>query len=235
MNKEALILAGGLGTRLRSLVPNAPKPMADINGKPFLSYLLRDLAQKGFRSVILAVGYKADSIKDFFGESFEGVTISYSVETEPLGTGGAVKKALRQIQENDFFIMNGDTFFDVPYDLLSQFYRERGSEFTLVLKKVTDSDRYGSVVFDNDLKVVSFREKQFLYEGYINGGVYISNKDYLKALFDSYPARFSFEKDFLEKMKGELLAFPHDGYFIDIGIPEDYARAIRDFKELAYR
>ncbi len=235
MIKEAIILAGGFGTRLQSVVSDVPKPMADINGKPFLHYILKDLHKKGFSSVILSVGYRAEKIKNYFNHSFENISLQYSEEKTPLGTGGAIKKALSFVKADDFFIINGDTFFDIPYDDIFQYHIENNSIFTIALKEIENNDRYGSVIFDASNKVIEFKEKHLINKGFINGGIYLANRDFLNEALNSFPDKFSFEKDFMEKeyKNHEFKVFLHEGYFIDIGIPTDYAKAITDFKQLA--
>ncbi len=228
-------MAGGFGTRLQSVVSDVPKPMADINGKPFLYYILKDLHKKGFSSVILSVGYRAEKIKNYFNHSFENISLQYSEEKTPLGTGGAIKKALSFVKADDFFIINGDTFFDIPYHDIFQYHIQNNSTFTIVLKAIENNNRYGSVIFDASNKVIEFKEKHLINKGFINGGIYLANRDFLNEALNSFPDKFSFEKDFMEKeyKNHEFKVFLHEGYFIDIGIPTDYAKAITDFKQLA--
>lgn len=141
MVKEAIILAGGLGTRLKKVVKDIPKPMADINGKPFLEYIFYHLNFYKIEKVILAVGYKADVIKDYFGSKFRNISIYYSEEKELLGTGGAVKQAIKLSDSNDVFIFNGDTFFDIDLVNFYNFHIENNSNLTLSLKAMKDFDR----------------------------------------------------------------------------------------------
>lgn len=228
-NYPAIILAGGLGTRLRSVINDLPKPMAPVNGKPFLHYIFQYLIKQRVGEAVLSVGYKHESIKEFFGTEYLGIKIQYSVEEEPLGTGGGIKQAF-QLVGDCAFVLNGDTFFDVDLNALQQFYFETNSDISLSLKPLKDFDRYGTVELDENLRITKFIEKQFLSEGLINGGVYF----FSKVLFDKVetPQKFSFEKDVLEKYTSTLkfTGKAFDGYFIDIGIPEDYQKAQHDFK-----
>ncbi len=223
-NYPAIVLAGGLGTRLRSVINDLPKPMAPVNGKPFLHYIFKYLIRQGISEAVLSVGYKHELVKEFFGEEYLGVKIHYSVEEEPLGTGGGIKKAFELV--NDFaFVLNGDTFFDADLNVLSDFYFDSKSDITLSLKRLQNFDRYGTVQLDAGNRVTKFAEKQFLPEGLINGGVYFFSKELFEKI--ETPEKFSFEKDVLEKYTHELKfsGKVFDGYFIDIGIPEDYAKA----------
>lgn len=235
MVNEAIILAGGLGTRLRSIVKDVPKPMADINGKPFLEYIFRYIKHFGINKVILAVGYKADIIKNYFGNRFNGISIIYSEEKELLGTGGAIKQAIIFSEVNNVFIINGDTFFDVDLNKVYQFHMRKKAALTIALRYIKNADRYGIIEIDEKNTVRKFLEKGEKKEGYINGGIYLIDKSFFLS-FD-LPKRFSFEKDFLEK-NYELCNFygiPFDTYFVDIGVPEDYERAKKEFKAFKYR
>ncbi|WP_017733576.1 nucleotidyltransferase family protein [Nafulsella turpanensis] len=221
---DAIILAGGMGTRLRSVIQNVPKPMAPIGDTPFLSYLLDELKQQGVQKVVLSTGYKHEIVEQHYGDSYKGMQLVYSVEDSPLGTGGAIKKALRLVNSPNALILNGDTMFRVDLQGMYRFHQENESDLTLALKKMEDSQRYG-VVETTSNRVVRFREKAEKKAGSINGGVYLLRKDLL--LEKDFPEKFSFEKDFMEAYFRDfkVMAFVSDGYFIDIGIPEDYARA----------
>lgn len=217
---EAIILAGGFGTRLSTVVSDVPKPMAPINGRPFLEYLLDDLNEKGINRVILAVGYKKEIIKSYFKEKYKNIDIIYSDEDVPLGTGGAIKKALTLVEDENIFIINGDTFFDVNLKEIYQFHKKNNSELTLAIKEMEKFDRYGSLILEGD-KIIKFEEKKYVDKGYINGGIYLINKELLN---EEEKESFSFEKDILENenLKIEKYGYKSKGYFIDIGIPEDY-------------
>ena len=223
---EAIILAGGLGTRLRSVVSEVPKCMAPVDGRPFLQYMLEWLSRYDVSHVVLSVGYLKEVIFSFMDSRACPFEISYAVEEEPLGTGGGIRLALTKCREDRVIVLNGDTFFDVDLEALSF-----SAPVTLALKPMRDFDRYGAVDWDGEL-VTGFHEKAACAEGLINGGVYALVRSQLDFAF--YPKRFSFEKDLLEPLAdGHLVAGQvQDGYFIDIGIPEDYARAQRELPEI---
>lgn len=223
---EAIVLAGGLGTRLRSVVSDLPKPMAPIRIKPFLEYILKYLQKNGITRVILSVGYKWETIKEYFRDKFENIELIYSVEDEPLGTGGAIKKAMGQLINSQVYIINGDTFFDVD---LKSLCLEDNSKLMLSLKHMTDFDRYGCVESDDNNRVTAFTEKGYRESGNINGGVYLASKN----IFDNFylDEKFSFE-EFMQENFAELKisAKVFENYFIDIGIPEDYEKAQSEIK-----
>ena len=223
---EAIILAGGLGTRLRSVVSEVPKCMAPVDGRPFLQYMLEWLSRYDVSHVVLSVGYLREVIFSYMDSRAWPFEISYAVEEEPLGTGGGIRLALTKCREDRVIVLNGDTFFDVDLDALSF-----TAPVTLALKPMRNFDRYGAVDWDGEL-VTGFHEKAACAEGLINGGVYALVRSQLDFAF--YPKRFSFEKDLLEPLAdGHLVAGQvQDGYFIDIGIPEDYARAQRELPEI---
>lgn len=231
---QAIILAGGFGTRLKSLVDNIPKPMADINGKPFLEYLLNYLNKQNINNIIFSVGYKNEIIKDYFKNYFNGINISYSTEKNPLGTGGAIKKALEFVKNDDCFIINGDTFFEANLDDLYQLHKSKNADVILSLKQMKNFDRYGTVKINENNKIICFEEKKYQESGFINGGVCIIKKN----LFEKFnlEEKFSFESDFIEKYYKNLNIYGilFDKYFIDIGIPEDYERSKKEFAEFEY-
>ena len=229
---EAVILAGGLGRRLKSVVKDVPKPMADVNGRPFLCFLLDCLLPQGVSRAILSVGYKHEIIKDYFGTDYNGLALDYAIENEPLGTGGGIRKAMKSVEGDNFFVLNGDTFFDVSLASLAEFHCSKGASLTMALKRMENFDRYGAVIVEDEA-VIKFNEKAFVKSGHINAGVYCVNKAIGKAFEESGGgARFSFETDFLQKRFREIKinAFVCDGYFIDIGIPEDLERAKTELK-----
>jgi D-glycero-alpha-D-manno-heptose 1-phosphate guanylyltransferase len=229
MNREAIILAGGLGTRLKHLIPDLPKPMAPVNGKPFLSYILEELNQHFFEHVVLSVGYKSDPIVDYYGHHYKEIGISYSIEEEPLGTGGAIKRSLGLTNSELVFVINGDTFFEIDFNQMEILHHVKKSQVTLAAKPLCNFDRYGTISIEEG-HITGFCEKQFTQKGLINGGIYLLSKS--KLPITTWPDIFSFEKDFLEAAysQQQFFAFISDGYFIDIGIPDDYARANLDFK-----
>lgn len=226
---EVIILAGGLGTRLRSVVSEVPKCMAPVAGKPFLWYLLKYLTRfEQVDRVILSVGYLRevifkwiDEVKNEFPFEFD-----YAIEEEPLGTGGGIKLALNKANDERVFVLNGDTFFDVDLMQLYEAHVIGKKAITLALKPMKQFNRYGTVNMEPKTgTIVSFNEKQYCEEGLINGGVYVISKD--APIFEGLSANFSFETAVLEPqcLRQELLGVVQEGYFIDIGIPEDYQKA----------
>lgn len=226
--KEAIILAGGLGTRLKGVISDIPKPMAPVCGKPFLEYLLSSLLKWKISKIILSVGYKNEVIKKYFGDNFKGIKIVYVVEKEPLGTGGAISLALKKVQGNNVFILNGDTYFDVDLNAFAQFCIKEKSGFGIALKQMKNFDRYGTVNLHGN-RIIQFNEKQAVAEGFINCGIYYLNKKSFNQF--NFPEKYSFETEFLEKNIAEcnFIGYPGSGYFIDIGIPEDFLKAQQEF------
>ncbi len=225
MIREAIILAGGLGTRLQGEVPDLPKCMAPVAGQPFLTYVIRHLLSQGVEHLIFSLGYRHAVIEEFLQAQFGYLNYSTSIESEPLGTGGAITLALSKTATRDILIVNGDTLFRVDIDELSDRHMHTQAACTLALKPMVSFDRYGVVEMDSHHRVTSFKEKQFEKEGNINGGIYVLNKfDFEK---HSFPAIFSFEKEYLEQYVVSTIftGVIQDKYFIDIGIPVDYQRA----------
>lgn len=232
MFREAIILAGGFGTRLSHVVSDVPKPMASVYGKPFLTYLLDRLMEAGIRRVILATGYKHECIETYFGTQYRGIEIVYSNEDQPLFTGGAIRQAAQHIQSEEFVVLNGDTLFDIDLRNLYDFHVQRHANLTIALRHVTDTSRYGSVTCTNDC-IVAFHEKTDSQgAGDINGGIYAINRAWL--LSQDLPTKFSFEKELMQPMAGQtgFYGLRFTDYFIDIGVPEDYYRAQEEFKSL---
>jgi D-glycero-alpha-D-manno-heptose 1-phosphate guanylyltransferase len=228
---EAVILAGGLGTRLKSIIQDIPKPMADINGRPFLAFVLENLIAKGVDRFVISAGYKHEVIREYFKNEFNGVPVIYCIEDEPLGTGGGIKKSLELCTEENVLILNGDTFFNADLVQLSEVHAAKKSNLTMVLRKVENAGRYGNVEFGNDSRLSGFKEKNDNSNaGYINGGIYLIKKNIFTTL--SFPDKFSFEKDFLEKYYSILNMYVclSEAYFIDIGIPTDYEKAKQELK-----
>ncbi len=218
---HAIILAGGYGTRLQAVLPDLPKPMAPIDGRPFLAYLLDYLAEQGVTSVTFAVHYLWETIQDYFRSSYQGISIDYVVEAEPLGTGGAIRNAIYQSDmRQPVFVLNGDTFVKLNY---REMYKS-DHLLTVAFCTVADSRRYGRVMVENGV-IVGFGENIVTGSALINAGVYLLCPDVFNQ-FD-LPEQFSFERDFLMPHLTTLkpAAFMSDNLFIDIGIPEDYARA----------
>ncbi|SDW53136.1 D-glycero-alpha-D-manno-heptose 1-phosphate guanylyltransferase [Hydrobacter penzbergensis] len=230
--KEAIILAGGLGTRLREVVPDLPKCMASVGGQPFLFYLINQLRRERVEKFIFSLGYKHKIVEDYLSGHFSMLNYSCTVENEPLGTGGATRLACQQTTEENVIVVNGDTLFDVDTDELFAFHLQRDAESTLALKPMRNFDRYGVVELNKNNSIKYFKEKQFYQIGLINGGVYIMNV--VKFLEKKFDAKFSYEKDYLERycQGGKIYGLIQDGYFIDIGISCDYERAQAAFPGL---
>jgi D-glycero-alpha-D-manno-heptose 1-phosphate guanylyltransferase len=223
---EVIILAGGLGTRLRSVLADVPKPMAPVNGNPFLDILMKRLNQSGIiRSVVMALSYHSDTIIDWY-EARKGeysFPIHFSIENEPLGTGGGVRQALDMTGGNAVLVMNGDSFIDLDYAKLLAFHRERSAALTIALKSVEDTSRYGMVeINEADKQISGFREKASSGGyGYINAGVYLFDRNLLLKL--KLGIKLSLEHDLLQMCVGDhYFGYVTDGDFIDIGTPETY-------------
>lgn len=230
---EVVILAGGLGTRLRSVVNDVPKCMAPVAGQPFLYYILKWLSKYPVDRVVLAVGYLREVIEAWVAENKDNFPfqIAYSIEEQPMGTGGGIRLAMNKVEANEAIILNGDTFFDVDLLRFMDEHKKRNSILSVALKPMSKFDRYGSVHLENHV-IKAFNEKEYCEEGVINGGIYILNK--VNPFFTDLPAKFSFETDVLNLYSKEELVcgFVHDNYFIDIGIPEDYNIANKQFPNL---
>ncbi|HTB51971.1 MAG TPA: nucleotidyltransferase family protein [Ferruginibacter sp.] len=231
MIKEAVILAGGLGTRLRSVVAELPKCMANVAGKPFIYYVVKQLQNQGIEKFIFSLGYKHEVIEAYINTEFAAIHAQFVIENEPLGTGGAIQLACRKTTTKDVLVLNGDTMFSIDVQKLAAAHTSFVADCTLSLKPMEHFDRYGVVELNKDHTIASFKEKQFYEKGLINGGVYaLQTENFLQK---QLPEKFSFEKDYLEKyfidhkMYGDI----QDEYFIDIGIPEDYQRAQIEFEK----
>jgi D-glycero-alpha-D-manno-heptose 1-phosphate guanylyltransferase len=221
---EAIVLAGGLGTRLRGVVDDVPKPMAPVDGRPFLALILDRLVGAGFNTAILAVGYRYEAIQGHFGNAYRGLGLCYSVETEPLGTGGAIRLACEQASARDIFVLNGDTYVELDFRAMLAAHVSAATELSMAIHHVADVARYGALDLEGDI-VRGFREKGRARPGWINAGAYVMSQA-LRARFRDRKA-FSFESDLLapEMESIQPRAFRATGLFIDIGVPEDYARA----------
>lgn len=234
MIEQAVVLAGGFGTRLQKVVQDVPKPMALIKGRPFLEYQLNYLKKYGIRHIVFSVGYKHEFISKHFGHHFEGLKIDYAVEEEPLGTGGGILNAMQQVT-GAAFVVNGDTLFDINLKDFHQKHYTAKADISLALRKVKDVQRYGSVKVNAYGRIAGFREKGSAKgEGFINGGIYLIEKHFFEA--NDFPQKFSMEKDCFEKYykSHPFYGFAFDNYFLDIGIPEDYQKAQDEFQKLGY-
>ncbi|MBX7243238.1 MAG: nucleotidyltransferase family protein [Bacteroidia bacterium] len=229
--KECILLAGGMGTRLKSVISDIPKPMAPVAGKPFLTYLFQYLFKHGIQKTVLSVGYKHEVILETYGSNFKNIELDYAVETQPLGTGGGIRLALEKCESEHIFIVNGDTFFDVSLKDLMDAHTEKDADLTIAVKFMENFNRYGSLTFDEHERITAFQEKKAMEAGFINGGIYVLKKSFLLNL--PLPDKFSFESDVMEKYyataRFNVFTGSSTRYFIDIGIPEDYERAQREF------
>jgi D-glycero-alpha-D-manno-heptose 1-phosphate guanylyltransferase len=226
--KEAIVLAGGLGTRLRSAVPDLPKCMAPINGRPFLAYIIQYYRQQGIERFIFSLGYKHEVITDWLKTSYPDLPVTCAIEKEPLGTGGAIQLAAQQASDPHALVLNGDTFFATDLKEMASFHSQRNAACTLALKPMQNFDRYGVVDIDASGRIQDFKEKKYYKDGLISCGVYVLHVPGF--LQGSWPQAFSFEKDYMEKHHADLPLYGcvQEGYFIDIGSPEDYQRAGRE-------
>ena len=220
-----LILAGGLGTRLKGVIGSIPKPMASIAGKPFLWWLIKSLESASVHEVFLSVGYQKEIIKEYFGAQFNNIQLKYIEEADPLGTGGAIIKASSYIDDEAFLVMNGDTFATCNLDRFVTINKNLAADLGLALYEVDNVSRYGAVMCSPSDRVIGFLEKGANGPGLINAGTYYINKQ----VFKNYDLteKFSFEADFLQKNISDLKIYGMNVVqnFIDIGIPEEYERA----------
>jgi NDP-sugar pyrophosphorylase family protein len=226
MDVTAIILAGGLGTRLRTVVPDKPKVLATVAGRPFITYLLDQLGRTGIRRVVLSTGHLAEQFADAIGDEYHGLTIVYAEESEPLGTGGAIKFAGQFVDTPHVLVMNGDSYFDADLAAYMAWHRAGGQDASLLLVEVPDASRFGTVELRPDgVHVAAFREKQpEQIPGRINAGVYLFRREML----DRIPAgRCSVERDVFPRWLDEfdVRGWVTDGEFLDIGVPDDYQRS----------
>lgn len=228
---KVLILCGGKGTRLRSVIDDRPKPLAPVNGVPFLTYQLNLLKSQGFKDIVLCTGYMHKSIESTYGDgSCLGVNIRYSKETKPLGTGGAILKAIDSLEGENFLVLNGDTLLDVNYKKLVNEHKKENLMITLALVPLNNLDRYGGVTVDEKGYITAFQEKGVQGKGIANGGAYmVSNSIVRRDLFGTHVgSKCSIEKDIFPSLVKEKLiqGVIFDQYkFVDIGTPKGYKKA----------
>lgn len=232
--REAIVLAGGFGTRLAHVVPDVCKPMAPVAGRPFLRFIMDQLAAAGIEHAVVADGYRREQIENFFGVGYRGMDIIYSPEETPLFTGGAVKQALSRCEGDWVFVMNGDTWLDIDFAAMEAAAEgaPEGVKAVVAVKRMRNFKRYGTVDVDAEGTITAFHEKRPCADGLINAGVYLVRRDALEAM----PAKFSLESDWFERVvtDGALRACVCEDGFIDIGVPEDYERAQRMLAPLAH-
>ena len=223
---QVVILAGGLGTRLKTVVSDKPKVLAEVLNRPFLTYILDQVSFAGFREVVLCTGFKAEHIKKKLGQTYKSLHILYSTEEQPLGTGGALRLALPYLWSDVVLAMNGDSYIDVNLGAyVDWFFRKSNSDAAIVLTKLPDTTRFGNVVIDQDEHITAFNEKIAKENiGWINAGIYLMKKSLIAAIpTDRF---YSLEREFFPSLTGKkLLGFRVEGRFIDIGTPASYAGA----------
>ena len=227
MVKTAIILAGGLGTRLREAVPDLPKPMVPIHNRPFLEHQMDYWIEQGITRFILSVGYLKDIIINHFGENYKGAQIEYIIEIQPLGTGGGLLFSATNLDET-FLVLNGDTFIEVDLKSFYKFHIESESTWTLALFKTNDFKRFLSLDIGQDGQILSLNSEQEISSGLANGGVYLLEPSTLKRLDYQSGDSVSLENQLLPnfiKNGGKLFGRECLGKFIDIGLPDDYFRA----------
>ena len=222
---DAIILAGGLGTRLKTVVNDVPKPMAIVNNKPFIYYVLNWLIQNGVTKIIMSIGYKWDVIHDYCGKLWRGVPVEYSIEEKPLGTGGGILKALDLIQHPTTLVVNGDSLYNIELVKFLKYHQNSSNDVSIALRKVKDGGRYGSVELAENGRITHFHEKTPKTNCFINGGVYAIEKSALYNM--EVPGKFSFEEEFLPSNLSDLKigGYSSNEFFIDIGVPEDFQKA----------
>src|ERR1700677_3502472 len=223
----ALLLAGGLGTRLRSVLPDLPKPLAPVRGRPFITYLFDQLADAGWTRCVLCLGYKAEQIRETCGDHYGPLALEYSVETEPLGTGGAVRLALPHIRAERFLLLNADSYCDAPLADLVRFHKAHGKPASLTSVEVPDTSRYGGLKIAEDGRIVAFAEKNDSSAcGPINAGIYLFETDLVGDIPEGRPVSLEREM-FPQWIEKGMMAWQTRSAFIDIGTPESYAQVER--------
>lgn len=223
----AIVLAGGLGTRLRSVLTDRPKPMAPVNGRPFLEYLMDYWIRQGVDNFILSIGYQQNVITEHFGSLYRSVPITYSPEESPLGTGGALLVASRNLAA-PFLVLNGDTFFEVPRSSLTAFYKRNASECTLSLFRTGEDQRFGGVAIDESNRIISFDAAKSLPSTLANGGVYLFSPGLMSSTRFVAGDVCSLEREFIPELLTlgvKVHGVEFSGRFIDIGVPLDLVRA----------
>lgn len=223
--RECLILAGGLGTRLAHLIPDLPKTLAPIQNKPFLYYLVQQLQEQGVERIIFSLGHRSTQIIDYVQSEFKDLKASFVVEQKALGTGGAIMNSIKEIESDNFFLVNADTFYNISFDQLEKYHLNKNAGITVSVKPIQKPSRYGTVISDLQGRILEFKEKSDIEYGLINGGIYCINKYYFQS--KTWEPVFSLEKDVLEKYvsQDQMYSLVQDQYFIDIGVPEDYLKS----------
>jgi len=228
---EVVILAGGLGTRLRHVIGEYPKCMAEVAGRPFIFYLIEQCLSQGATSIVFSLGYRHEVVEEYLETLQWTIPYTVVVEQEPLGTGGGIHLALQKTTNKNVLVLNGDSFFDISFETLIRQHIHAQSDCTLALKSMKDFERYGTVVLKENLVIEKFEEKKPCERGLINAGVYVI--DVPQFFSKSWPKKFSFEVDYLSAFvsEGKFYGCEQAGYFIDIGIESDFKRAQIDLKK----
>lgn len=224
---RAIILAGGMGTRLRSAVPNLPKPMAPVNERPFLGHLMDYWINQGVDEFIISVGYKKEVIIDYFGSNYKSIPMNYVMENEPLGTGGGLLLAAKGLND-PIIVLNGDTFFEVSLQELQEFHIEHSSDWTFSLFRANEVGRYMGVGVKSDGEIESFKSGTGKIGRLANGGVYLVNPIVLAKTEFAQDLKLSLEDDIIPALIAndvKIYGKEFSGKFIDIGVPQDYLRA----------
>lgn len=224
---QAIILSGGLGTRLKSVVSEQPKTLAPVADKPFLFWLITYLQQQGVTNFIFSLGYLHEQVEVFLEETFPTLNYQTIIENEPLGTGGAIKLCLSFCQSEDIMLVNGDTFFELNITDFYTTFLQTQADCSIALTPMQHFDRYGSVTITADNIITEFNEKKYCEKGLINTGLVLFKKSVFESLTASLPQKFSLEQGFIEPNISilKVTGYIANGYFIDIGIPEDYQKA----------
>jgi D-glycero-alpha-D-manno-heptose 1-phosphate guanylyltransferase len=222
----ALILAGGLGTRLRASVTDRPKVLAEVAGRPFINFILHQLQKFGIHRVLMCTGYMGDQVEALLGNSYGTLEINYSREKSPLGTGGALRLAAEKITDGDLLVLNGDSYCDFSFEPFLQFHREKGSKASILLTKVEDCARYGAVTIDSNHRIQSFIEKgQLKGAGLINAGAYLLSAEMLLTIPVKQQVSLESEIFPVWVSRGIFGYTANAVRFIDIGTPESYRLA----------
>ena len=233
---KAVILAGGLGTRLRKRIDDKPKSMASISGRPFLEYQIEQLKRYDIKEMVLCVGYLGEQIKDFLRNGAEfGVKVEYATEKELLGTGGALKNAQKYLQDSTFLALNGDSYLDIDLLDFIRYHKEKEAQGTIALTKVDVSEEYGLIKIDKENRIRGFFEKVKgdKFGMIINAGIYLFEPELLNYIPEQ--KKISLEKEFFPHLLREnivLFGYLSSGYFIDIGTSQKYNQAQRELKRI---
>jgi D-glycero-alpha-D-manno-heptose 1-phosphate guanylyltransferase len=234
---QAIILAGGKGMRLRDEVPDLPKPLAPVGGRPFLEHQMSYWAAQGVDRFVLSVSYKAEMIIRSVGSRFRDAPVVYAVEDPPLGTGGALFFASQKLNQNEpFLVVNGDTFFDLPLSELRRFHQEKCSDWTMGLFPTSDTERYLAVKLNEEARLISLVAPLGRNEAWANGGVYLISPGVLDLIAERFKGQASLENELIPallELKSAIYGMRHSGRFIDIGLPADYRRAAAFLRPLS--